>query len=65
MSGNGYAEYANVSGLMGVIIARDKASMYELETVYSYEDALNFAEIITVQNYNEWIASEAARGKPH
>jgi hypothetical protein len=41
-----------VSGLVGVIVARRLATLHELETVYSYEDALNMAEIITVQNYN-------------
>lgn len=34
--------------------------MRELETIYSYEDALDMAEIITVQNYNEWVAMEAS-----
>ena len=61
MNGKGYADYANVSGLVGVIVARQLATLHELETVYSYEDALNFAEIITVQNYNEWVALEAAK----
>lgn len=42
-------------------MARRMASLHELDSVYSYEDALNLAEIITVQNYNEWIASEAAK----
>jgi hypothetical protein len=46
---------------VGVIVARRLASLHELETVYSYEDALNLAEIIAVQNYNEWAALEAAR----
>ena len=36
------------------------ASLNELEVVYSYEDALDMAEIITVQNYNEWVAMDAA-----
>ncbi|MDR2077039.1 MAG: hypothetical protein LBP61_08965 [Desulfovibrio sp.] len=43
-----------------MIVARRLASLHELETVYSYEDALNMAEIITVQNYNEWVATEKA-----
>jgi hypothetical protein len=60
MTGKGYAEYANVPGLIGVIVIRRLATLHELETVYSYEDALNFGEIITVQNYNEWAAMEAS-----
>lgn len=39
------------------------ATMHELDTVYGYEDALNMAEIIQVQNYNEWVAMEDARKK--
>lgn len=58
---NGYVEYVNVPGLFGVIVARKLATLHELETVYSYEDALNLAEIITVQNYNEWAAMEAGK----
>ncbi len=61
MSGKGYADYANVSGLVGVILTRRLATLHELDTVYSYEDALNLAEIITVRNYNEWAAMEAAK----
>lgn len=54
-----------MSGLIGVLIARDKATLHELQTVYSYEDALNMAEVITVQNYNEWAAMEAAKNGKH
>lgn len=42
-------------------MARRLATLHELETVYSFEDALDMAEIITVQNYNEWVAMEAAK----
>lgn len=50
-----------MSGLVGVIVARRMATLHELQKVYSYEDALNMAEVITVQNYNEWAAMEAAK----
>jgi len=63
MSGTGFADYANVSGLLGLVVARRLATLHELDTVYSYEDALNMAEIITVQDYNQWLAMEAARVK--
>lgn len=49
-----------MSGLIGVIVARRLATLHELDTVYSYEDALNLAEIIMVQNYNEWVAAESS-----
>ena len=53
----------NVSGLMGAIIARRLATLHELDTVYSYRDALDLYEIITVQNYNEWVETEEAKNK--
>jgi hypothetical protein len=39
------------------------ATLHELETVYSLEDALNMREIIAVQDYNEWVVMEEARKK--
>ena len=50
-----------MSSLMGLLIARKVATLHELQTVYSYEEALNMAETIAVQNYNEWVALEARR----
>ena len=61
MMDKGYADFVNVSGLVGVLVARRLATLHELETVYSYEDALNLTEILTVRNYNEWVAKEDAR----
>lgn len=59
--GKGYADYANISGIVGVVVGRGLATLDELDTVYSFPDALNLLEIITVQNYNEWSAMEAAK----
>lgn len=47
------AEYPNVSGLIGAIITHKLATLYELQTIYSYEDALDMYEVICVNNYNE------------
>ncbi|MDL2315515.1 hypothetical protein LJC59_00330 [Desulfovibrio sp. OttesenSCG-928-A18] len=57
----GYADYANVPSIIGIIVARRLATLHELQTVYSYRDALDMAEIIVVQNYNEWLAMENGR----
>jgi len=46
-----------------MIVGRRLATLNELQTLYSYEDVLDMAEIITVQNYNEWAAVEAAHNK--
>jgi hypothetical protein len=35
----------------------------ELETYYSYTDAMDLDEVIVVDRYNEWVALEAARGR--
>ncbi|MDR2947126.1 MAG: hypothetical protein LBV79_10320 [Candidatus Adiutrix sp.] len=65
MSKANFAEYANVSGLIGIIVSRQLATLNEMETVYSLPDALNLAEIITVGNYNEWAAMEASKHGNH
>ena len=46
-----------------MLVARRLATLHELQTVYSYEDALNLAEILTVHNYNEWLAHETAANR--
>ena len=50
-----------MSGLLGLLVARKMATLHELQTVYSYEEALDMAEAIAVQNYNEWVAMETRR----
>lgn len=52
------AEYANLPSGFGAIISRRLASAKELETYYSYDDALDFMEIISVDNYNKWACAE-------
>jgi hypothetical protein len=44
-----------------MIVGARLATLHELETVYSLSDALDLAEIVTVRNYNEWVAVEAAK----
>jgi hypothetical protein len=61
MRDEGYAVHANLSELTGGIVARRLATLHELQTVYSLEDALNMSEVITVRNYNEWAATEAVK----
>ena len=39
------------------------ASLKELQTFYSYEDALDMTEIILVNNYNEDLVYRRAREK--
>ena len=46
-------QYPTVSGIVGVIISRGMATLFELQEVYSWEDAYNMYEVILVNNYNE------------
>jgi hypothetical protein len=49
--------------MIGVIITRRLATLYELQAVYSIDDAVDLYEIAAVNNYNEWRASEEAKRK--
>jgi hypothetical protein len=46
--------------MTGVIISQKLATLRELEEYYSYEDALNMIEVISVNNANEYLAYEEA-----
>lgn len=46
---------------MAMIINRKLATLDDLQTRYSYEDALNLLEIIQVNDYNEYLLMEDAR----
>lgn len=39
--------------IFSTIITKELAKLYELQTVYHYEDALDMYEIVLVNNYNE------------
>ena len=56
-------EYPTVPGIIGVIITRRLATLHELQTVYSIDDAADLYEIAAVNNYNEWRASEEVKRK--
>lgn len=48
---------------MGAIISKRLATLYELQTIYSYEDALNLYEIASVNAENEKRAIKAGEKK--
>ena len=56
-------EYPTVPGMIGVIITRRLATLHELQTVYSIDDAVDLYEIAAVNNYNEWRSAEEAKRK--
>ena len=46
---------------MALIISRQMATLDDLHTRYSYEDALDLVEVIQVNDYNEYLLMEEAR----
>ena len=55
------ASYVNVPPIIGAVISNKLATLYELETVYSYNDLLNLYEIIIIRVANEQIISKRAK----
>jgi hypothetical protein len=49
----GLVNYANICGVLGALISAKLATLNELQTVYSLEDAYLLYEIINVNSYNE------------
>lgn len=45
-------EYINLSALIGSLVSSRICTLYELQTVYSFEDALNLWEVLGVDAYN-------------
>jgi len=50
-----------VDGFIGAIISSGQATLHELKTVYSLEDAFDMWEVIAVTRYNEHLAIEQAK----
>jgi hypothetical protein len=53
----------NVDPLLSLVVREGLATMRELDEYYSYEDALNMAEILNVRSYNDWLAHKDAQRK--
>lgn len=53
-------DFPNVDQLIGSIVAAKFATLHELKSVYTLEDAYDLFEIIAVTRYNEWRAVDAA-----
>ena len=45
-----------------MIASRKHATIHELQTVYSLEDAYDMLEIVRVDNHNDRVAADAAKG---
>lgn len=45
--------YANVPRVIGTLVSARMATLHELQTVYSVEDAYNMLEVLSVDHHNE------------
>ncbi len=54
-------DFKNVDGFIAAIIADRQATLNELKTIYTLEDAFDLWEIIAVTRYNEYLAIEYAQ----
>jgi len=52
-----------MDGFLGAILAEGKASLNELRTIYSLEDAFLMWEVIAVTKYNDYLAAKHAMKK--
>lgn len=43
-----------MGSMIGTLIANRVATLYELQTIYSLEDAFDLYEAIAIPKYNEW-----------
>jgi hypothetical protein len=55
------ASYKNIDGFFGTIIASGKATLHELRTIYTLEDAFLIWEAVVIPKYNEYMAAEEAK----
>jgi len=56
-------QYPNIPSLFGFLIAQKAATLHELRTIYSFEDAMYMYEAISVPKYNEWREAKAQENK--
>lgn len=56
-------EYQNISGLVGVLVGNRIATLHELKTIYSLEDAMDMYEAFIIPKFNEWKSANNAKMK--
>ena len=57
----GAKDYQNIEGLIGTLVANRIATLYELKSIYSLEDAMDMYEALIIPRYNEWKAMKAGQ----
>ena len=53
----GFAEYLNLSAVVGTLLSKRMATLHELDTVYGVQDVYDMLEVITIDNYNQVLAN--------
>lgn len=59
----GAKDYQNIDGLIGTLVANRIATLIELKTIYSLEDAMDMYEAYIIPRYNEWKVMKQAEQK--
>lgn len=52
--------FRNIDGFIGQIIVSGRATLHELRTIYTLEDAMDMYEAEAVTKYNEYLISKAS-----
>lgn len=53
--------YQNIHPVIGLLIAYRIATLHELKTIYSMEDAMDMYEAFAIPKFNEWRELESAK----
>jgi hypothetical protein len=53
--------YQNIHPVIGILIAHRIATLHELKTIYSMEDAMDMYEAFIIPKFNEWRELESAK----
>ena len=53
-----FAEYLNVSSIIGTLLSKRMATLHELDTVYGTRDVYDMLEIISIDDYNHALAKQ-------
>lgn len=57
----GAKDYQNIDGLIGALVSNRMATLAELKTIYTLEDAMDMYEAFIIPRYNEWKAMKAGQ----
>lgn len=53
--------YQNIHPVIGLLIANRIATLHELKTIYSMEDAMDMYEAFVIPKFNEWRELESTK----